>query len=75
MKDYKSLQYLVLIAQIGINMALPIVGGIFIGAYMDQKFSTGSAFLIFGALLGVFSGIAGAYKLISYELKEKTKKD
>ncbi|HHV19587.1 MAG TPA: AtpZ/AtpI family protein [Thermoanaerobacterales bacterium] len=56
-------------------MALPIVGGIFIGAYMDQKFSTGSAFLIFGALLGVFFGIAGVYKLISYELKEKTKKD
>lgn len=75
MRDYKGLQYLALVTQIGIHMALPIVGGIYVGAYLDQKFFTGSAFLIFGTLLGVFSGIAGVYRLISYELKEKRKKD
>lgn len=75
MRDYKYLQYVVLVSQIGINMALPIVGGIYVGAYLDQKFSTGSAFLIFGTLLGVFSGIAGVYKLVSHELKKKGNKD
>lgn len=56
-------------------MALPIVVGIYIGAYLDQKFSTGSAFLIFGTLLGVFSGISGVYKLVSHELRKKGNKD
>jgi len=73
MKDYKGLQYIVFATQIGINIALPIAGGMYIGAYMDQKFSTGSAFLISGTLLGVFSGITGVYRLISHELKKKGK--
>ena len=75
MKDYKGLQYIVFVTQIGINMALPIVGGIYAGAYMDQKFSTGSAFLILGAIFGIFSGIAGVYRLISHELRKKGNKD
>jgi ATP synthase protein I len=75
MKDYKGLQYVVLVTQIGINMALPIVGGIYVGAYLDQKFSTGSAFLIFGTLLGVFSGVAGVYRLVSHELNKNGKKN
>jgi len=75
MRDYKGLQYVVLFTQIGINMALPIVGGIYVGAYLDQKFSTGSFFLIFGNLLGVISGVAGVYRLLSHELKKKVKRD
>ncbi len=73
MRDDKGLQYIVFATQIGINIALPIAGGMYIGAYMDQKFSTGSAFLISGTLLGVFSGITGVYRLISHELKKKGK--
>jgi F0F1-type ATP synthase assembly protein I len=73
MKNLKGIQYLVLLTQIGLNMALPIVGGVYAGAYLDQRFSTGSAFLIFGTFLGVFSGIAGVYRLISLELRKKSK--
>lgn len=76
MKDYKGLQYVAFVTQLGMNMALPIVGGIYVGAYLDQKFSTGSAFLIVGTLLGVFVGVAGIYRLIARELSKKpTKKD
>ena len=71
MKDYRGLRYIVLVAQIGINLALPIAGGTYVGAYLDQKFSTGSVFLFIGTLLGIFSGIYGAYKLISHELNNK----
>jgi len=73
MIDLKSVQYLVFLTQIGLNMALPIVGGVYVGAYLDQRFSTGSAFLILGTFLGVFSGIAGVYRLISLELKKRGK--
>ncbi|HHW03923.1 MAG TPA: AtpZ/AtpI family protein [Thermoanaerobacterales bacterium] len=54
-------------------MALPIVGGVYAGAYLDQRFSTGSAFLILGTFMGVFSGIAGVYRLISIEFRKKSK--
>ena len=76
MKGYKGLQYVAFVTQLGMNMALPIVGGIYVGAYLDQKFSTGSAFLIVGTLLGVFVGVAGIYRLIARKLSKKpTKKD
>ncbi|WP_422447988.1 AtpZ/AtpI family protein [Thermoanaerobacterium sp. DL9XJH110] len=73
MKDLKGIQYLVFLTQIGLNMALPIVGGVYVGAYLDKRFSTGSAFLILGIVLGVFSGIAGIYRMISFELKRRRK--
>lgn len=75
MNDYKGFQYLVLLTQIGINMALPIVGGVYLGAYLDKSFSSGSAFLILGVLLGVFSGIAGVYRLVTFELNKKGDKE
>jgi F0F1-type ATP synthase assembly protein I len=73
MKDLKGIQYLVFLTQIGLNMALPIVGGVYVGAYLDKRFSTGSAFLILGIVLGVFSGIAGIYRMISFELNRRRK--
>lgn len=74
MKDYKNLHYIVLVSQIGISMALPIVGGIYVGAHLDKKLSTSSAFLIIGALLGIFTGAYGVYKLVSYDLKRNKNK-
>ena len=67
MKDYKGFQYLALLTQIGFNMALPLIGGVYVGAYIDNRFSTGSVFLFLGVILGVFSGVAGIYRLISSE--------
>lgn len=72
MKDFKKgVKYLVIAMQIGIDIALPIASGIYIGAYLDQRFSTGSAFLICGFLLGLGSSIAVVYRLIIYQLNNK----
>jgi F0F1-type ATP synthase assembly protein I len=71
MKNFKGIQYIVLLSQIGLNIALPIVGGVYAGAYLDKRFSTGSAFLIFGTIFGVFSGIASVYRILSKEFKNK----
>ncbi|WP_041424250.1 AtpZ/AtpI family protein [Thermosediminibacter oceani] len=71
MKDIKILQYAVLLTQIGLNIALPIMGGVYTGAYLDRRFSTGSAFLILGVILGLLSGVAGVYRLVSIEFKKK----
>ncbi len=70
MKDFKSLQYFAILAQIGLNVALPIAGGVYVGAYLDQRFSTGSAFLISGTLLGVFAGVSGVIRILSRDLKK-----
>lgn len=72
MKDFrKGLKYLVIAMQIGIDIALPIASGIYIGAYFDQKFSSGSTFLICGFLLGLGSSIAVVYRLIACQLDKK----
>jgi len=73
MKDYKGFQYLALLTQMGLNIALPLIGGVYVGAYLDNRFSKGSAFLFLGVILGVFSGIAGIYRLVSLELYKKGK--
>lgn len=70
MRNMNYIKYIVFSCQIGIRIALPIVGGIYAGAYLDQYLSTGSVFLIFGTLLGVIFGVVGAYKLLSQELKK-----
>jgi ATP synthase protein I len=71
MKHLKAFQHILLLTQIGLNIALPVGGGVYIGAFLDKKLSTGSTFMVIGILLGVFSGIAGVYRLISQELNKK----
>ncbi|MDW7662946.1 MAG: AtpZ/AtpI family protein, partial [Bacillota bacterium] len=47
------LQNLALLSQVGIMMIVPIIGGVFIGNWLDRKFGDGSIFLIICLLLGV----------------------
>ena len=71
MKDIKGLQYLGLLSQIGLNLSLPLVTGVYFGAYMDKRFSTGSVFLFLGTIIGVLSGVTGVYRIIAFEVKKK----
>lgn len=64
---------MILLTQIGVSIALPIAGSVYVGAYLDKRLSTGSLFLIIGIFLGVFLGITGAYRLISIAFKNKGK--
>ncbi len=56
---------LALMGQLGLTIAIPIVLGIFVGNYLDQFFHTTNShiILLFGLLLGLISGIYGAYRL------------
>ncbi|WP_073257408.1 AtpZ/AtpI family protein [Caldanaerovirga acetigignens] len=71
MKDIRLVQHIALLTQIGLNMALPILGGVYFGAYLDRRLSSGSLFLILGVLLGAFSGAMSVYKLLTLEFKKK----
>jgi len=47
---YENLFY---ISQIGISMVVPIFAGVYIGNYLDDKFSTGGILLLVFIILGV----------------------
>ncbi|HHY04013.1 MAG TPA: AtpZ/AtpI family protein [Thermoanaerobacterales bacterium] len=73
MNRYKQFQNIVFLAQISLNIALPIVGGLYLGAYLDRKFNSGNAFLILGLIAGFILGIGTIYRLASHEA-DKNKK-
>jgi F0F1-type ATP synthase assembly protein I len=65
MKDKVDfLQALTLLSQVGITMIVPIIGGIWLGNYLDQLLHTKLLFLLIGILLGVSAGFRNAYRLI-----------
>ncbi|MGB9812801.1 MAG: AtpZ/AtpI family protein [Thermovenabulum sp.] len=70
MKEPKSLQKIFQILQIGFNFAIPIGAGVYFGAFLDRKFKTGSLFLLLGVAIGIISGVASAYRILSEEFKK-----
>ena len=53
------------LAGIGFTIAIPPVAGAILGSYLDHRLNTGHLFLLLGLLLGLISGIYGAYRLVS----------
>jgi F0F1-type ATP synthase assembly protein I len=64
-------QNLALISQIGISMAVPILGGIFIGNFLDNKFNTGVVFLIIFAVIGIISAFISLFRITTRGIKRK----
>jgi ATP synthase protein I len=54
---------LALMGQLGLTIAIPIALFAFIGNYLDGRFHTTPFLVLFGLLLGLVSGIYGAYRL------------
>jgi ATP synthase protein I len=54
-----------LVAQLGLTIAVPIALLAIGGNYLDQLAHTGHLFLLLGLLLGLISGIYGAYRLFA----------
>lgn len=67
----KILQNLSLVSQIGISMALPILGGIFLGNYIDDKLDTGVVFLAIFSVLGIITSFVSLFKLTTKDTKRK----
>lgn len=55
---------LVLITQVGINLATPIILGVVFGGLIDRWIGTGWIFSIIFLLLGIGAGYYNTYKLI-----------
>ena len=49
---------------VGWYIALSIVGGLFLGLWLDQKLGSLPAFTILGVLLGVVLAFYGIYKML-----------
>ncbi len=62
--DFKVLGYLSLISQIGIVMALPIFGSIFVGNWLDKKFEANGLILIIFILMGVYMSFRNLFTIV-----------
>lgn len=60
-----GLEALVLIPQLGLNIAIPIILGAAAGHWIDGKLGTGMIFSMILLFLGIADGIFGAYRLIT----------
>jgi ATP synthase protein I len=64
---------LALVGQLGLTIAVPIALLAFLGHFLDGVAHTGYLFLLLGLLLGLISGIYGAYRLLSRTLYRENK--
>ena len=60
---------------IGAVMAASILGGYFVGRYLDAKFGTAPWLLITSLLLTMVAGFLEVYKIVKKVTKETTKND
>jgi len=67
----KILENLALISQVGIAMALPILGGIFLGNFLDNSLKTGFIFLAIFSVLGIITSFISLFKLTTRGTKRK----
>lgn len=58
-----DLRPLALLSQVGLNVFIPILGGILIGAWLDKKLASANFFLIVLTILGVAAGLFNIIKL------------
>lgn len=67
----KIFQNLALVSQIGIMMIVPIVIGLFIGKFLDEKLGTGYIFLFIFLVIGVGAAFLNLYKIGMRDQKKK----
>jgi len=60
---------LALVGSLGLIIAIPLALGAFLGNYLDGITHTKDIYLLLGLLLGLISGIYGAYRLLTPFLK------
>ena len=68
----ETFQYIGLISQVGLGMAVSILIAFLIGLFLDRKLGTGPLFTIVGIFGGVAGGFWNAYRLI---MRDGAKRD
>jgi F0F1-type ATP synthase assembly protein I len=72
--DLKSLKNLAYLTQVAFLMLTPIIGGVYIGQWLDQKWDTSPWFLFLGIVLGVGAGFMSLYKFVMKVTKDSDSK-
>ncbi len=71
---FKTYQGLALISQIGISMALYIIGAVLLGNYIDNFFNSSPLALLVCLLLGIAAAFYNIFKLL-FKVADKNKDD
>lgn len=74
MKYSEIMKALSLISQIGLLMAIPIIGCILFGAFLDRVFGSNVVFLIIFTILGVLAAFRNLF-MITIKTTKNRKKD
>lgn len=69
-----ALENLSLISYIGISMVVPILGGLYIGKWIDARFGTEPIFLLIFIVMGVIVAFMNLFKIGTKDVKKKTRK-
>lgn len=72
---FKDLENLGLITQIGMIMILPIIGGLFLGKWLDEKLNTGNIFLLVMVILGVIIAFLNLFRYTMRDIEKRSDKD
>ncbi len=65
--EISGLSALALVGQLGLIVALCIVGGLFAGLFVDRLLGGTGIVLVLGIFLGIGAGAVSAYKLLMKE--------
>jgi len=66
-----ALSALAMVGQLGLVMAVCVVGGVLAGVYVDRAVGGRGLVLVGGILLGLAAGGYGAYRVVSREMPWK----
>lgn len=72
--DIKAVRNLAYITQVAFIMLTPIIGCIYLGNWLDEKFATSPWILMFGILIGVGTAFMSLYKFVMSVTREQEKK-
>ncbi|ABR46574.1 conserved hypothetical protein [Alkaliphilus metalliredigens QYMF] len=73
-KKRHVMENLSLLSFIGISMIVPIIGGLYIGRWIDARFNTQPIFLFVFIIMGVIVSFMNLFKVAAKDIEQKKRK-
>ncbi len=73
-KKFGIIKNIALVTQLGLSMALPVVAGVYIGAWLDKRFETQPLFLLVCLIVFSIGSFVNLFKLAGVK-KRRTIED